>query len=73
MKTVIDNIHENALRHSKRAARLFRESLKLHKETLAGPGPRTEMIAKAVELNRMAIEESKRSIRTMEFLRRYKH
>lgn len=71
MKSVIEEMHERALHHSRRAARLLKESIELNR-SLPKAGLRPEVIARAVELNRKAIEESKRSLHTMDFLLKYR-
>ena len=72
MKSVIDRMHQNALMHSKRAERLMKQSIELSRSEEEGLASRSDTIAKVAELNRKAIEESKRSLRTMDFLLRYK-
>lgn len=65
-------MHDDALMHSKRAERLMKQSIQLYREKSKDAPAYRETIAKAVELNRKAVEESKRSMRTMDFLVRYK-
>ena len=71
MKSVIDRMHHNALMHSKRAERLMKQSVELFRERGHGTSG-SDTMAKVVELNRKAIDESKRSLRTMDFLLKYK-
>lgn len=71
MKSVIDRMHENAMRQSRKAARLMREAAAAQESGKKDGRPQHEAVLKVIELNNKAIEEYNKSARTMDFLLRY--
>lgn len=72
MGSAIEGIHHTALKHSRRAVRLWRESAELLRQ--AGPGSALsgETFNKAAELNARAADECRKALNTMEFLKNYR-
>lgn len=70
MNSAVEGIRHTALKHSRRAARLWQESAAVIRgagETL----PREQAVRKAAELNEKALDECTQALRSIEFLRRY--
>ena len=72
MNSAIRGIHHDAVKHSMRAARLWRESAAVFDSVASGRRMRSEEMRRAAELNEKALDECRQALRSIEFIRRYR-
>jgi hypothetical protein len=72
MNSAVEGIHHDALKHSRRAARLWKESAAIFNGEGGIPLSKDQLIQKASELNERAMDECMQALRSIEFLRRYR-
>lgn len=70
MNSAVEGIRHAALKHSRRAIRLWKESTAVICEA-DGSLPREQVIRRADELNEKAMDEWAQALRSLEFLRLY--
>ena len=70
MDSTIERLHRRALLHSRQAAKLWKRSKQVFETNETDD--RTIKLESAIQLNERAIDECRKAINTIDFLRRYR-
>lgn len=71
MNSAVQGIHQDAIKHSRRAARLWRESAAIFHGADRSVVSKEQVIRKVAALNERAMDECRQALHSIEFLRRY--
>lgn len=72
MNSAIQAIYNSAEKHSRRAARLWMESAAMVEKGTDDPDRRDDAYRRAGELGEKALDEYKGTLRSLDFLKRYR-
>jgi hypothetical protein len=72
MNSAVQGIRQDAMKHSRRAARLWKESAAIFDRAKTGAVSTDEAVRKATELSNRAADEFMQAVHSIEFLQRYR-
>jgi len=72
MNPAVQGIYHTAVKHSRRATKLWMESAAIINREADNPTRKAAAMRKAAELSEKALDEYRQALHSMEFLRRYR-